>query len=98
MSFINYPGRQSARFIFEVLNKALLYRSVPLQVQLVALLGVFLILPEFIRGAYFGHHFKLVLNVLDYSFGCCAKRLLQVRLTEQYLLDILLCTVKLQYC
>lgn len=46
--------------------------------QLVILLGIFLVVPEIIRGCVFAHNFKIIFDVEDYTFGFVPKTLLKL--------------------
>ena len=48
------------------------------EMQLVFMLGVFLVLPELIRGIYFAHHFKILFDVEEYVFYWPIKYLIQI--------------------
>jgi hypothetical protein len=52
-----------------------------LEMQLVFLLGIFLIVPEFIRGAYFAHHYKTLFGIRDYKFEATAEIVLKIAIT-----------------
>ena len=52
-----------------------------LEMQLVFLLGVFLIVPELIRGAYFANHYKTVLGIREHDFYRVPEMLVKMAIT-----------------
>ena len=52
-----------------------------LEMQLVFLLGIFLIVPELIRGAYFAHRYKTLLGIKQYDFQPTAEIILKSAMT-----------------